>query len=82
MAGPHEAYEVKDFGHLHWFLGTEIIRNRASNQRWLSQESYVTPMVNKFSLRDDNDKVSKVKTPMPEEMLVSITYQAEANDIS
>lgn len=66
-------YQVKDMGELRWFLGVEVIRDRATRQMWLSQESYITIMANKFHLADEGVSRSLAQSPMSDEALSAST---------
>ncbi|PFH56372.1 hypothetical protein XA68_16605 [Ophiocordyceps unilateralis] len=41
-------FRIKELGQLRWFLGIEVIRDRASRRIWLSQQSYVLKVVTRF----------------------------------
>ena len=73
-----ETYEMRKIGELEWFLGIKIIRDRTSRQLWLSQESYIEKVLNKFNLTDQQ---RRYETPLPIEALVKHTGQASPQEI-
>jgi hypothetical protein len=46
-------FEMKCLGELKWFLGISITRDREARKVWLSQESYVEKLINKFNINLD-----------------------------
>jgi hypothetical protein len=61
-----ERYNLTGGGNLQWFLGIEILRDRAKKLIWLSQSSYIDKIVNLAQSQTDQP----VRVPMrPEELL-------------
>lgn len=73
-----ETYEMRKIGELEWFLGIKIIRDRANRQLWLSQESYIEKIINKFNLTDQQ---RRYETPLPIETLFKHTGRATPQEI-
>ena len=71
-------YEMRKIGELEWFLGIKIIRDRENKQLWLSQESYIEKIVNKFNL---NDHSRRYETPLPVETIIKHAGQATPQEI-
>ena len=47
-----KSFEIRDLGELRWFLGIRIVRDRAARKIWLTQDSYIDTIANRFSLAD------------------------------
>jgi hypothetical protein len=43
-------YEMKDIGEIQWFLNVRITRDRAARKLWLTHDTYIDKIVQKFNL--------------------------------
>jgi hypothetical protein len=50
ITGLQAKYELSGLGDLKWFLGIHILRDRAKNLLWLSQEAYIDKIANQFNV--------------------------------
>jgi hypothetical protein len=66
ITGLQAKYELSGLGDLKWFLGIHILRDRAKNLLWLSQEAYIDKIANQFNV-DLTEKLPD--TPMIDELL-------------
>ena len=55
-----KSLEVMDLGELHWMLGIEIQRDRASHATHLSQRAYIDSILRHYNLSD----LKLLSTPM------------------
>jgi hypothetical protein len=58
-----------------WFLGIRIIRNRATKQLWLYQDSYIDKITIKFHL---NEAKKTLITPLPVEKVILSEEEVKA----
>lgn len=62
-------YEFKGGGPIEWFLGVDVIRDRAQRKLWLSQASYIEKIF--FLLADNREPRTSITVPMlAEELLI------------
>jgi hypothetical protein len=59
-AGLRKHFEVTDLGELHWMLGIEIRRDRASRMIHLSQRAYIDSILRRYNFED----LKPLSTPM------------------
>jgi hypothetical protein len=45
-------YEIREMGELNWFLGIQVVRDRAQKKLWLCQDSYISKITASFHLDD------------------------------
>ncbi|KJZ68268.1 hypothetical protein HIM_12339 [Hirsutella minnesotensis 3608] len=78
----HEAlmkeFNIKYLGELRWFLGIEVIRDRPNKLLWLSQESYISKIANKFHIPDRDERLPM--TPITNTELTQYTGTASKSD--
>ncbi|EQL02337.1 hypothetical protein G6O67_004379 [Ophiocordyceps sinensis] len=70
-------YNVKVLGDLKWFIGMEVIRNRANKKLWLSQRSYIEKIAQRFVCLSTS---RKLKQPLGPEPLEPFEGTAPSND--
>ena len=68
ISGLKDRYALTGGGSLQWFLGIEILRDRAKKLIWLSQSSYIDKIANLASTK--TDQTIKVRVPMGKEELL------------
>lgn len=55
-------YEMRILGEMEWFCGIKITRNREQRKLWLTQESYIEKMAQRYNVSDHGRRVG---TPLP-----------------
>ena len=74
-----ERYQLRIMQRANWFLGIRILRNRATKQLWLCQDSYIDKITTRFHI----SKVRKALiTPLPTEKISPNQEKARAQDIN
>ena len=68
---------MRDLGPVKWFLGIRIIRDREQGKVFLSQDSYIEKIANKYNLTSYRDPY----TPLPAEELVPYEKKATPQEI-
>ena len=63
----NRTFSMKDLGPARQILGMHIIRDRSKKQLWLSQERYVTKVLQRFNMLDTPGKLQIVREAKPEE---------------
>src|SRR5438045_7752024 len=71
-------FMLKELGELKWFLGMHIFRDRSKRSLWLSQNSYIEKVANKFI--PDLNPSRCLHTPMTEEELLLLPAEEEVTD--
>lgn len=76
------AFDIRDQGDLKWFLGIEIRRNRKTKEMWLSQESYIDQIAQRFLGEEiAAGKVNRYATPLPLEPIEPHDGEATPREI-
>jgi Reverse transcriptase (RNA-dependent DNA polymerase) len=73
-----KAYEIREIGPLHHFLGATIIRDRKDHKLWLSQADYIDKTIKKFHL----EHATITHVPLPTETIPKWDQQASKNQIT
>lgn len=68
-------WEMRDLGELEWFLNIRIIRDRTNRKLWLSQDTYIDRIVDRFHKHDAN----RAKTPLPGGIDLTSKYDGTAS---
>jgi hypothetical protein len=76
VASLEKKFAMTHLGELKWFLGINVIRDRAKKTLWLSQEAYVEMIANKYGLNSTEDLQKAPDTPMSLEELLPNQNQA------
>ena len=61
MDGLHQAYDLKPYGDVKWFLGIRVVRDRAARKLWLVHDTYIEKITKRFDLLDGKCP----STPLP-----------------
>src|SRR5436190_13013591 len=76
ITGLQAKYELSGLEDLKWFLGIHILRDRAKNLLWLSQEAYIDKIANQFNV----DLTGRLPdTPMIGELLPNETKASKGS---
>ena len=51
-----DAYKMREMGELKWFLGIQIVRDKALCKIWLCQDLYITKICNKYRNKERINK--------------------------
>jgi len=73
-----KAYEIREIGPLHHFLGARVIRDRKVRKLWLSQADYIDKTIKKFHL----EHATITHVPLPTETIPKWDQQASRNQIT
>jgi hypothetical protein len=55
-----QKFDIKDLGHLHHFLGMNIVRHEAAGKVWVGKQAYTESVLQKFGM----DTANSVATPV------------------
>jgi Reverse transcriptase (RNA-dependent DNA polymerase) len=70
-------YDLRDMGKLSWFLGIQVLYDRAQKKLWLCQDSYIRKIAATFNL----DERRPAFTPISTDTMVPYDRQAMPQDI-
>ena len=59
-----ERFKMTDLGPCHYYLGVEVIRNRATKELWLTQRQYLRQLLAKFDAENLNPTATPMETGM------------------